>query len=154
MFTGFHFVYAYSDIHSTTHQLVASTADGASTGVIIGIVVAVVALLILPPVMVFVVRKLLTRNIRNPVPSRQYPLLALDQQEEIHMTSNIAYAVIPPQLSAHSGNAISMTTKSSSGLTCTHTSSNREIEDRIYSEAKDDCDDEYSYIPPTVLDRP
>ena len=72
----------------------------------------------------------------------------------IHMTSNIAYGVIPPQLSAHSGNAISMTTKSSSGLTGTHTSSNREIKDKVYSEDKDDCDDEYSYIPPTVLDRP
>ena len=54
MFTGFHFVYAYSDVHSTTYQSVACTADGASTGVIIGIVVAVVALLILSPVMVFI----------------------------------------------------------------------------------------------------
>ena len=154
MFTGFYFVYAYSDIRSTTRPSVASTADGASTGVIIGIVVVVVALLILPPVMVFVVRKLLTRNIRNPVPSRQYPLFALDQQEGIHMTSNIACGCIPPLLFDQSGNAISMTTKFSSGQTGTHTSPNREIEGRVYSEAKDDCDDEYSYIPPTVLDPP
>ena len=104
--------------------------------------------------MVFIVRKLLVRNSRNPVPSNQHPLLGLDQQEGIHMTSNIAYGGIPPQLSARSGNDISMTTKSSSGQTGAHTSSNRVIEDRVYSEDKNDCDDEYSYIPPTVLDRP
>ena len=97
---------------------------------------AVVVLVILSPVTVFIVRKLLARSKQNPVPSHHYPLLAQDQQERIHMTSNIAYGVIPPQLSAHNGNVMSMT------------------EDRVYSEDKDDCDDEYSYIPPTVSGRP
>ena len=154
LFTGFHFVCAYSGISSTTYP--SSTTDGSSTGVSSGIVLAVVLLVIFSPVMVFIVivMKLLARKSRNPVPSRQYPLLALEQQEGIHMTSNIAYGVIPPQLSAHSCNDIPMTTRSSYGLTGTHTSSSRDIADRVYSENKDDCDDEYSYIPPTVLDRP
>ena len=104
--------------------------------------------------MVFIVRKLLARNSRNHVPSNQHQLLGLDQQEGVHMTSNIAYGIIPRQLSARSGNDISMTTKSSSGQTGAHASSNREIEDKVHSEDKNDCDDEYSYIPPTVLYRP
>ena len=142
MFTRFHFAYAYSDIRSTTRPSGASATDGSSTGVIIGIVLAVVVLVILSHVMVFIVRKLLDRNSRNPVSSNQYPLLSLDQQEGIHMTSNIAYGVIPPQLSAHRGNNISCT------------SSKGETEDRVYPEDKNDGDDEYSYIPPTVLGRP
>ena len=154
MFTRFHFVNAYSDIRSTTHPPIANTADGSSTGVIIGIVMAVVALVILSPVMVFIVRKLPVRNSQNPIPSHQYPLLALDQQEGIDMTSNIAYGVIPPQLSAHCGNVISMTTNLASGITGPSTPSKGEIEDRVHSEDNGDGDDEYSYIPPTVSGRP
>ena len=130
------------------------TTNGVGTEVIIGILAAIVVILSLA--MALIVRKLFNERSRNAVQSQQQSIanknaVAIDQEEGMQMTSNMAYGLIPPQLSANSGNVTSMTTTSSSELTST--SSQCEIEHRVNSEVNDGYAHEYSYIPVIASDR-
>ena len=130
------------------------TTNGVGTEVIIGILAAIVVILSLA--MALIVRKLFKEKSRNAVQSQQQSIVnknavAIDQEEGMQMTSNMAYGIISPQLSASSGNVTSMTTTSSSELKST--SSQCEIEHRVNSEVNDGYAHEYSYIPAIASDR-